>query len=614
MGTPANKANNTVIRFSGDSGDGMQLVGDLFTQTSAQMGDDVATLPDYPAEIRAPAGTVAGVSGFQVCFGQEVFTSGDSLDVLVVMNPAALKTNLPLLKKNGLLLINSDAFIQRNWEKAGYSSDPLENKDLNQYRTLKMGMVSSVQKATTGSPAVAALTPRQIERCKNFFALGAICRLFNRTKDHTLKWLEKKFRTKPDVLNANRLAFETGWESAGEHASFAQPITEKKKRPAGTYRHVTGNEAAALGLLAAAQKAKLQLFLGSYPITPATDILHHLSKYRKYATVFQAEDEIAAIGASIGAAYGGALSATSTSGPGFSLKSEFLNLAVMVELPLIVVDVQRAGPSTGLPTKTEQSDLMQAIWGRHGESPVAVLAAASPRDCFDIMFEAARIATRYMTPVVVLSDGYLGNGSQVWRVPSLNELPEIKTSFRTESESFFPYERNSVTLARPWVIPGTAKMEHRVGGLEKEDKTGTVSHSPANHEKMVLLRKEKVARIAQDIAPLTLRGNPKAELLVVGWGSTQGVINETVDQLVAQGLPVAAIHLRHLNPLPKDLKDLLKKFPKILVPEINTGQLWHCLRAEYLCDAERLDKIQGQPFRADEIEGKIRSMLGTNSL
>ncbi|MBI2604743.1 MAG: 2-oxoacid:acceptor oxidoreductase subunit alpha [Deltaproteobacteria bacterium] len=601
---------SAVLRFAGDSGDGMQLVGDLFTKTSAISGENVATLPDFPAEIRAPSDTVSGVSAFQVCLGGiEIHTPGDQVDVLLAMNPAALKVNLKWVKKNGTVIVNEDAFQPRSLEKAGYSSTPLQGSELESYKVLKVSMTKLTKSALEGSP----LGLKQIDRCKNFFALGLIYRLFNQSKEYTARWLQKKFQNQQDLLAANLKALETGWsfgETSGLFPSTYSIRRKQRTRRPGTYRNISGNTAAAMGLLAASNRSGLPLFLGSYPITPATDILHELIKHKQRATVFQAEDEIAAIGSALGAAYGGALAATTTSGPGFSLKSEFINLAVMVELPLLIVDVQRAGPSTGLPTKTEQADLFQALWGRHGESPVVVLAARSPAECFDVMLEAARIALHYMTPVIVLSDGYLGNGSEVWRVPSMEEIPEIKVAYRKDAEGFFPYARNPETLARPWAIPGTPHLEHRIGGLEKEDKTGAVSHSPENHEKMVQLRAEKVARVAREIPPLKLHGAPNAELLVVGWGSTTGVIRQVVERMSERGVPVASVHLRHLNPLPSDLGPILKRFRKVLVAENNLGQLWYRLRAEYLLDSERLNKVQGLPFKAEEIETKIKSVLG----
>jgi len=601
-----------VIRFAGDSGDGMQLTGDQFTTASAMMGDDVATLPDYPAEIRAPAGTVFGVSGFQLRFGGgEVFTPGDQIDVLVAMNPAAFKTNLPSLKEGGIVIVNEDAFTPRNLEKAGYSSNPLEGEEaagLEKYKIFR----ANITKLTQHALLEQKLSSKQVDLCKNFLALGLTYWLFNRSMDPTKNWLKKKFQARPELLEANLNVLQAGWNfgSTAEMFTSSYSIRKHERRKPGTYRYITGNTAAALGLMAAAKKAGLRLFLGSYPITPATDILHEVVKHRDCATVFQAEDEIAGIGSAIGAAFGGALAATTTSGPGLSLKSEFIGLAVITELPLIIVDVQRAGPSTGLPTKTEQSDLMQAIFGRHGESPVVVLAASSPRDCFDIMLEAAKIALKYMTPVIVLTDGYLGNGAEVWRIPSEAELPAIQHNRYTNPNGFQPYKHDPKTLARPWAIPGTPGLEHRIGGLEKEDGIGSVSHNPFNHQKMCELRAEKVARVAREIPPTTIYGNQNAEILVVGWGSTAGVIKTAVKKLNNEGVPVACVNLRHMNPLPPDLESILKKYSKVVVAENNLGQLWYHLRAQYRLDLDKLTKIQGQPFRADEIEEKVRSLIG----
>jgi 2-oxoglutarate ferredoxin oxidoreductase subunit alpha len=601
---------SAVIRFAGDSGDGMQLVGDQFTNTCAVAGDYFATLPDYPSEIRAPAGTVFGVSGYQICIGgSEVFTPGDRYDVLFAMNPAALKVNIASVCDGGIVIVNEDAFNAKNLEKAGYVANPLEDAAMKAYRLVRVPMSSLTAKTLEGLP----MTSREADRCKNFFALGIVYWLFGCNASYSLGWMKRKFAAKPQILEANERAYSAGHEYAActeqlPH-SFALRKEGKARKP-GVYRNVTGNQAAALGLIAAARKSGLELFLGSYPITPATDIMQELTRHRDFAKVFQAEDEIAAIGAAIGAAFGGALAATTTSGPGFSLKSEFMNLAVMTELPLVIIDVQRAGPSTGLPTKTEQSDMFQAMWGRHGESPIVVMAATTPKDCFDISIEASRIAVKYMTPVVVLSEGYLGNGSEVWRIPGLDEIAPIPVKFRTEPEGFLPYERNLETLARPWAIPGTPGLEHRIGGLEKEDRTGTVSHNPANHEKMVKLRAEKVARVAQEYAPMEVFGHPEAELLVLGWGGTAGVIKAAVSKLSGEGLKVACAQLRYLNPFPNDLEGLMKRYKKVLIPENNTGHLWYRIRAEYLLDTERLNKIQGQPFRIDEIESKIRSILG----
>jgi 2-oxoglutarate ferredoxin oxidoreductase subunit alpha len=610
---PTELTDSSVIRLGGDSGDGMQIVGDLFTNTCATSGDFFATLPDYPSEIRAPAGTIFGVSGFQLCVGgTEVYTPGDYYDTLVVMNPAALKVNLPNVRSGGTIVVNEDSFNTKNLEKAGYATNPLDQNDLwTKYKLVRVPMTTTTQKLLSGLP----LSSKEADRCKNFFALGILLWFYNRNPEYAIKWMTKKFQNKPDILKANLMTLEGGLSFGETAPAFSHRWGLKKSSQnlkAGTYRNVSGNQAAALGLMAAAEKSGLRLFLGSYPITPATDIMQELTKFPDFATVFQAEDEIAAIGAAIGASFGGALATTTTSGPGFSLKSEFMNLAVMTELPLVIVDVQRAGPSTGIPTKTEQSDLMQALWGRHGESPIVILAASSPKDCFDTAIEACRLAVKYMTPVIILSEGYLGNGSEVWRVPELDELPSFPVKFRTDPANFKPYERDPKTLARPWAIPGTPGLEHRLGGLEKLDGAGTVSQDALNHEKMTQLRAEKVARVAQDIAPTEVYGHADAELLVLGWGGTAGVIKHSVRNLSQSGVKVACAHIRHLNPLPPDLEGLLRKYKKVLVPELNTGQLWYRLRAEYLINTEKLNKVQGQPFRIDEIEAKIRSLLGAN--
>ncbi len=609
---PTTMCDFSVLRLGGDSGDGMQLVGDLFTNTCALNGDYFATLPDYPSEIRAPAGTIFGVSGFQLCIGgNEVFTPGDTYNTLVAMNPAALKVNLPQVREGGTVIVNEDAFVQRNLDKAGYTTNPLDQPELwTKYKLVRTPMTTSTQKLLSDLP----LSSKEADRCKNLFALGMLLWMYNRNSTYSVNWLTKKFGNKPDILKANLRTLEGGLKFGETCAAISNRWNLKKTQtqPAGTYRNITGNQAAAMGLMAAAERANLRLFLGSYPITPATDIMHELTKYPDFATVFQAEDEIAAIGSAIGAAFGGALAATNTSGPGFSLKSEFMNLAVITELPLVIVDVQRAGPSTGIPTKTEQSDLMQALWGRHGESPMVIMASATPKDCFDTTFEAARIALKYMTPVIVLSEGYLGNGSEVWRVPEIDELPSFPAKFRTDPNNFRPYDRDPETLARPWAIPGTPGLEHRLGGLEKLDGAGTVSQDGLNHEKMTKLRAEKVARVAQDIPKTEVYGHPEAELLVLGWGGTSGAIRQAVQTLSRQGHKVACAHIRFLNPLPPDLETLLKKYKKVLVPELNSGQLWYRLRAEYLINTEKLNKIQGQPFQIDEIETKIKSMLGVS--
>jgi 2-oxoglutarate ferredoxin oxidoreductase subunit alpha len=600
-----------VVRFAGDSGDGMQLTGEQFTTTSALMGDEVATLPDYPAEIRAPAGTVFGVSGFQLSFGSsEVYTPGDQVDVLVAMNPAAYKTNLASVRPLGTIIVNDDAFTAKDLEKAGYTSNPLDVED-KVHHLVRV----PIAKLTAGALADLNVGPKQADLSKNFFALGLTYWLFHRSMETTEKWIMQKFKKKPDVAEANLRVLRAGY-NYGEAAELFRVSYEirktEKHRGQGLYRYVTGNQAAALGLMAAAQRAGLKLFLGSYPITPATDILHELSKFPEFAKVFQAEDEIAAIGSAIGASFGGALAVTTTSGPGLSLKSEFMNLAVITELPLVIIDVQRAGPSTGIPTKTEQSDLMQALHGRHGESPLVVIASSSPHDCFEVAVEAARIAVHHMTPVIMLSDGYLGNGAEVWRVPDLSELPEIKPNqSRDAAADYKPYKRDPETLARMWAVPGMAGYEHRLGGLEKEDVTGTVSHNPENHEKMTHLRAEKIARVANDIPLQSVDGDADADTLVVGWGSTYGPIQQAVKDLRAKGVKVASANVRYLKPMPKNLGEVLARYKRVLVAENNMGQLAHELRAAYPAAAiSQFNKVQGLPFRAYEIEAKIRELSG----
>lgn len=600
----------SVIRFAGDSGDGIQLIGDLFTATATALGENVATLPDYPPEIRAPAGTTAGVSGFQICFGSaDVFTPGDKADVLVALNPAALAVNLDVAKKGGIVLINEDSFTPKDLEKAGCKADLLQSPELAGSTVVPVKMVSAMQKELAGS----GLGVKQIDRCKNFFALGLCFSLFSRSPETALSWIKAKFGSKPEILNANLKALACGIAIGEDSSVFPLRFSLRKVhavRKAGVYRQISGNTAAALGLIAASMRCRRRLFLGSYPITPATDILQTLSSYPHQAVVFQAEDEIAAIGAAVGASYGGALAATSTSGPGFSLKSEFMNLAVIAELPLVIINVQRAGPSTGIPTKTEQADLLQALYGRHGESPLPVLAAASSADCFDIVIEASRIALKYMTPVVVLTDGYLANGSEIWRVPAEEELPDLSVAAPVPTEKFLPYSRDNGTLARPWAVPGMPGFEHRLGGLEKLDGSGSPSHSAENHQKMVLLRAEKIRRISADIPDVEVYGDKQAKLLILGWGSTYGVIREAVDAMRREGLLVACANLRHLNPLPKNLGPLLSQYQQVLMPENNLGQLCHELRAEFLLDLKKLSKVKGLPFTPDEIISKAKTMLG----
>lgn len=598
------------IRFAGDSGDGIQLTGERFTTTSAIMGQEVATFTDFPAEIRAPVGTIGGVSGFQLSFGaHDIYTAGDFVDALFVMNPAALKVNIGRLRTNGVLVANSDGFTEKNLEKAGYKNNPLVSGELSQFKIYQAPITALTKTSLDGSP----LKGKETERCKNFFALGISFWLYERDLEPTIKWVEQKFAKNPELVEANILALRGGYNYAASTEMFPNSfhIEGQTKREPGVYRYVTGNKAVALGLVVAAKRANLPLYLASYPITPATEILQELSNLKQYGvTTFQAEDEIAAIGAAIGASFGGALAATSTSGPGFALKSEALNLAVMAELPLVVVDVQRSGPSTGMPTKSEQSDLLQALWGRNGESPLVVLAAQSPVDCFDIAFEAARIAVKYMTPVVVLSDGSMSSGSQVFKVPDYEKLPAIKPSMVVDSlENFSAYQRNDITLARPWVVPGTKGGTHRIGGLEKHEKSGAISFDAENHHRQVLLRAEKIERVANEIPPLPIYGNKNGDLLVVGWGSTYGAIRRVVDQLSRQGVPVAATHLRYLNPLPKDLAPLLKSFKHILVAENNLGQLWYRIAAIAEKHVEKYNRVTGTPLREDEIEQKIRALL-----
>lgn len=598
---------SATIRFAGDSGDGMQIAGSRFTDTSAQFGNDLNTFPDYPAEIRAPAGTLFGVSGFQIQFAsRDVFTPGDEPDVLIAMNPAALKVNLKDLKQGGTIIANEDAFIEKNLNLAGYTSNPLEDGSLTAYKLIKV----PITKATNNAVAELGLTAKDANRCKNFYALGLTYWLYDRPLEITISWLEDKFKKKPVIVDANVRALKAGYYF-GETAEIF--TTRYKVKPAnlpkGIYKNITGNSAAALGILAASLKSGLPLFLGTYPITPASDILHDLSSYKNFGVkTFQAEDEIAAICAAIGASFGGSLAFTSTSGPGMALKSEAIGLAVMTELPLVIADIQRGGPSTGLPTKTEQADLFQAILGRNGECPVPVVAASSPADCFMMMFEAARIACKFMTPVIFLSDGYIANGAEPWRIPHESELPVITGDFWTKKEGFFPYMRDEF-LARPWVKPGTPGLEHRIGGLEKQHITGNVSYDPMNHEYMVKLRAEKVKNIENHIPLAEVEGDQEGELLIIGWGSTYGSITTARERLLEKGYKVSRLHLKYLNPFPKNLGEVLSKFKKVLIPELNLGQLKKIIRAEYLVDAIGMNKVQGLPFKASEIERKVMELL-----
>jgi 2-oxoglutarate/2-oxoacid ferredoxin oxidoreductase subunit alpha len=608
LGRKRETIDKAVIRFCGDSGDGMQITGSQFTNTVALYGNDLATFPDYPAEIRAPAGTLPGVSGFQVHFSSSnVYTPGDSVDVLIAMNPAALKMNLADLKTNGILIVNSDDFKETDLRKAQIAVSPLEDHSLDGYRLFAVELT----KLTRAALKDVGLDAKSMDRCKNFFALGMCYWLYNRSMEPTLRWLDDKFKTKPQLVSANKLAMQAGYSfcEATEAFQISYEIPPAKLSP-GTYRNISGNAALALGFVAASQQAGIPLFLGSYPITPASDILHELSMYKDFGvTTFQAEDEIAAVSSAIGASYTGALAITTTSGPGMALKTEAIGLAVAVELPLVICDIQRGGPSTGLPTKTEQADLLQAMYGRNSEAPVPVLAPSSPGDCFWIALEASRIAIKYMVPVIVLSDGYLANGAEPWKVPTVAELPQIPVHFETNPEGFLPYKRNPSTLARPWAIPGTPGLEHRVGGIEKQDVTGNINYEPLNHEHMVRTRAEKVEGIAQDIPDIVPEGDQSGDLLIVAWGSTAGPITAAMKPMREKGHRIGHVHLRYLNPLPRNLGDILKRYKKVLVPEMNMGQLVMILRAKFLVDAESYGKIQGKPFKQSEIEAKIEELL-----
>ena len=605
---------HVVVRFAGDSGDGMQLTGDRFTSASALFGNDLSTFPDYPAEIRAPAGTVNGVSSFQVHISDHVITTpGDSPNVLVAMNPAALKADLHRLEQNGLLIVNSDSFEARDLEKAGYDHNPLHDDFLSSYRLVEIPMTSLTQKATEPLGVKA----RDSERSKNFFALGVISWLYSRPTEPTLEWIEGRF--KDLVKESNLAAFRAGYNYGETSELFDHPYeVAPAQLPAGEYTNITGNVALAWGLVAAGQLAKLPLFLGSYPITPASDILHELSKHKHFGVrTVQAEDEIAAIGMALGAAFSGHLGITTTSGPGLALKSETISLGISLELPLLIVDIQRGGPSTGLPTKTEAADLNIAMYGRHGEAPLPIVAAYSPVNCFDAAIEAARIALKYRTPVILLSDGYLANGSEPWLLPDISTLPDISVPFQTEmnhvaddgTAEYWPYLRDPETLARPWAIPGTPGLMHRVGGIEKEDGTGNIDYSPANHSKMVHLRAAKVAGIAADIPPATVAGDADAEVCLLGWGSTWAAIDACVQRTRRAGTKLAWIHITHLNPLPPNLGELLRTFKTVLVPELNMGQLCRMVRAEFLVDAKPVTKVQGLPFTSAELEAAVMEAL-----
>ena len=610
-----------VIRFAGDSGDGMQLAGDRFTTSSAIFGNDLSTLPDFPAEIRAPAGTVAGVSAFQIHISDhDIFTPGDHPDVLVAMNPAALKAHVSDLEPGAAILLNSDSFDERAFQKAGYAADPRTDQSLDAFTVYEVPMTSLTMEAVkpTGTKS------RDAERSKNFFALGLVSWMYSRPAEPTLEWVAKRFANKEMVRDANTLAFKAGW-NFGETAEIFESSYEVKPAhlPPGTYTNISGNTALAWGIIAAGHLAKLPIFLGSYPITPASDVLHELSKHKNFGVrTFQAEDEIAGVSAALGASYAGSLGVTTTSGPGLDLKAETIGLAISLELPLLVIDIQRGGPSTGLPTKTEQADLLEALFGRHGEAPLPVVAPSTPGDCFYTVIEAARIAIKYRTPVILLSDGYLANGAEPWPIPDVEQLPDLAAQFSFATgpnkvlpdgtETFWPYLRDTETLARPWALPGTPGLMHRIGGLEKADGSGNVSYDPANHDLMVRLRAEKVAGIAKDIPPVELDdpdGLGGADLLVLGWGSTCGAIQAAIREVRSMGRRVAHAHLRHMNPFPRNLGEVVKAYERVLVPEVNLGQLRKLVRADFLVDAQGLNKVSGLPFRRIDVQLAIISQL-----
>lgn len=602
---------NVTVRFAGDSGDGMQLTGSQFTDTTATIGNDLSTLPDFPAEIRAPAGSLAGVSGFQLHFSSfDIQTPGDSPDVLVAMNPAALKVNLRDLKPGATIIANTSAFEAKNLKLAEYNSNPLEDGSLSGYNIIPVPLTQLTMKALDSQ----TLSNKDKERCKNFFALGLMYWLYNRPLDISLTWIDEKFKKKPEIAEANKTALNAGYNYGEMTEIFTTRYDVKPAQlPKGHYRNVSGNEATAIGFVAASMRANIPLFLGSYPITPASEILQELSKYKEFGVrTFQAEDEISGICSAIGASFAGNLAITSTSGPGLSLKIEALGLAVMTELPLVVIDVQRGGPSTGLPTKTEQSDLNIALFGRHGEAPLPVLAASSPTDCFWMALEASRIALKYMTPVILLTDGYMAFGSEPMKIPEFEELPEIIVKYRKEPEGFFPYLRDE-NLARPWAIPGTPHLEHRIGGLEKKNIKGNISYEPDNHETMTHIRQDKIEKVAESIPDLVIDGEQSGELLVLAWGSTYGAIKEARRNIELKGYKCSQAHLKFLNPFPKNLGDVLKSFKKILIPELNLGQLSRVIRAEFLIEVLQYNKVQGQPFKIKELEDKFISLLGGNN-
>ena len=605
----ARELSRIIIRFAGDSGDGMQLTGERFTNASALFGNDLATLPEFPAEIRAPQGTLAGVSAFQVQVSDhDITTPGDEPNVLIAMNPAALKKEISKLEIGGTVIVNKDTFEERNLAKAGYAENPLETGELSNYSLFQVPMTSMTKEVCK---EIEGIKPRDAERSKNFFALGLVSWLYQRPLEPTLDWIEKKFGKTPNVVQANNAAFKAGHAYGETTEAFAYTYEVKPAAlEAGTYTNINGNTALSWGLVAAGKLSDLPVFLGSYPITPATDILHELAKHKNFGVAtFQAEDEIAAVASSVGAAFGGALAVTTTSGPGVALKGEALGLAINLELPLVVIDIQRGGPSTGLPTKTEASDLLMAMYGRHGEAPMPVIAPYSPGHCFHAAIEAARLALKYRTPVMILSDGYLANGSEPWKLPDVDSLPIINTIFTTEpnhvdedgNEHFWPYKRDPETLARAWAVPGTPGLMHRIGGIEKEDGTGNISYDPLNHQHMTDIRQAKVANIASDIPLTWVEGDEDAEVLLVGWGSTWGAITSAAKQARDQGYKIAHAHLIHISPFPSDLGDVLSRYKTVICPEMNMGQLSKLLRAEFLVDVKSVNKVQGQPFATSEL-------------
>lgn len=612
MASTTTRLDRVVVLFAGDSGDGMQLTGSQFTLATAHARNALSTLPDFPAEIRAPAGTTYGVSGYQLQFGSEtVHTPGDEVDLLVAMNPAALKVNLHRVREGGGVLVNLNAFEERNLELAGYERDPLTDGTLTGYEVFPV----EVTRLTRETLADSTLSTKQIDQSKNMFALGLALWLYSRPLDSTEAWVAQKFARDETIREANLLVLRKGYHYGETTEQFASrfEVAPATTMPPGRYRGIRGNEALALGLVAAAHQSGLELIYGSYPITPASDLLHALAKHKHFGVLtLQMEDEIAAIGTALGASFAGRLGVTATSGPGMALKTEFMGLAVMTELPLVIIDVQRAGPSTGMPTKTEQSDLLFALYGRNGEAPLPVLAAASPGDCYEVAYEACRIAVKYRTPVIVLSDGYVGNGAEPWRIPDPDDLAPFPVTFATEPNrdgAFLPYLRDEETLARPWAIPGTPGLEHRLGGLEKDRETGGVSYDPANHEVMTRTRADKVAGMAREIPPTVIHGDAEGDVLIVGWGGTRGAITAGVERARAKGQRVGHVHLRWINPLPPDLADVLGRFERVLVPELNDGQLVRVLRERFLVEAVSLTKVQGLPFKAAEIEAKLDALL-----